>query len=160
MKVQLCFSLVLILIQYINCFGLEQDDLEIYDPKTSKWTTVSMTREYKLKLAIDGCCQTYECWNCMKSIKPKKISLFSSFEKTFCTCSEKVIPEEPSLTTHLKEFGQGTLTALFQIVWFYLFVIYFQEIMLFFHFFGTLIYLLEVMYVFWLEHISPLLIGK
>ena len=165
MKVRLCFSLVLILIQYINCFGLEQDDLEIYDHKTSKWTTVSMTREYKLKLAIDGCCQTYECWNCMKSIKPKKISLFSSFQKTFCTCSEKGIP--PSLTTQLEEvnaqlsinIGQITSAYLIQIGLLYLLVTYAWKIFLIFWLFGSIVHLLDLIHKLPIYN-SPRLIAK
>ena len=153
MKVQLCFSLVLILfIHCINCFGLEQDDLEIYDPKTSKWTMVSMTQEYKM--AIDGCCHTYECWNCMKSIKPKKISLFSSFEKTFCTCSEKVIPEETSLT-HLEYVFWRIICYGFL----YLFVTYARKLWLIFYLFGTIAHLIDLIHNFPIYN-SPRLIAK
>ena len=123
-------------------------------------------------MAIDGCCHTYECWNCMKSIKPKKISLFSSFEKTFCTCSEKVIPEVPSLTTQLEEVNnqlsknirQGTflaplVTRLVQLGLLYLFFTYARPILLIFWLFGSIVHLLDLIHNLPIYN-SPRLIAK
>ena len=104
MKVRLCFSLVLIIIQFNNCFGFG-DGLTLYDPKTK--STVTM----KHKMTNDGCCDTYKCSNCIKlhpteEDKTNTVWFTTFLNRTDCMCFEE---KEPSLTTHLEKIFEVVL---------------------------------------------------
>ena len=92
MKVQFCFSLVLILIQFNNCFG--------------KRTMTAM--EYSD--ISDGCCHTYNYLNCFELLKIHRTqedkintTAFTTLLNRDC-CHYCIEKKKPSLTKHLATF--------------------------------------------------------